>query len=494
MAGPNFNDTDKQPLTATTLTDAVVMGKQLPGTYAALAGVVAIGDTLEVALEKIDGNVAATTIVANAALPAADFTSANVTAKVLGAGYAALAGVVTIGDTLEVAVEKLDGNVAAAGGSGTTIKTYTKAMMGGVDADRYASFGMGVYAGKLYIGTYNATVATNSTAAKLMVYDGTTWSIIDKATMGAHNNDNGLLSFCVYNNKLYIGTNNGTAATDATGCKVLCYDGAAWTSFTKATMGGHANDIAIYSMCVYDGKLYIGTYNTTAATDASGAKVISYDGATWTAYTKTTMGGVNADFAMLMPVVYNSKLYFGTENATVATNSTAAKLITYDSSTSTWAIITKATMGGTNGDTSLSSLGIYNSKLYVRSYNAIAATDSTASKFLIYNGATWSTLNKNVMGEVAADRYSPFLVAYGSKFYFQTNNSTNVTDITGSKLVAYDASDGSFTLYPKAMLCGLGPDLAGESGIEFLGKLWFGLYNATASIDITGSRVISFEA
>jgi hypothetical protein len=93
-------------------TSVNVMAKLLTG-FSSSAGALAAGDSLITGINKLDGNVAGTVIVANAALPAADFTSANVTAKVLGAGYSALAGVVTIGDTLEVAFEKLDGNVAA---------------------------------------------------------------------------------------------------------------------------------------------------------------------------------------------------------------------------------------------------------------------------------------------------------------------------------------------------------------------------------------------
>jgi len=57
---------------------------------------------------------AAAQATADAALPAASFTDAAVTGKLLGAGYLAAAGTVTIGDSLEVAIEKLDGNSAAA--------------------------------------------------------------------------------------------------------------------------------------------------------------------------------------------------------------------------------------------------------------------------------------------------------------------------------------------------------------------------------------------
>jgi hypothetical protein len=52
-------------------TDAAITAKVLGAGYLASAGTVAIGDSLEIALEKLDGNIAAAAIVANAALPKA---------------------------------------------------------------------------------------------------------------------------------------------------------------------------------------------------------------------------------------------------------------------------------------------------------------------------------------------------------------------------------------------------------------------------------------
>lgn len=65
--------------------------------YAASAGTVTIGDSVEVAIEKLDGNIGALTAESIA----------------LTAGYAPAAGTVTIGDSVEVAIEKLDGNIGA---------------------------------------------------------------------------------------------------------------------------------------------------------------------------------------------------------------------------------------------------------------------------------------------------------------------------------------------------------------------------------------------
>ena len=259
------------------------------------------------------------------------------------------------------------------------IAIITKATMGGVVADTYMQ-SMAVYNGKLYIGTFNAALATDSTAAKVLCFDGSTWSVITKATMGGVNADRDIQSMAIYNDKLYMGTTNITAATNSTAAKLLVFDGSAWSVITKATMGGVGADIIIQSMVVYNDKLYIGTYNVTAATNSTAAKLLVFDGSTWSVITKATMGGVNADIVMQSMAIYNGKLYIGTQNTTLATTSTAAKLLVFDGST--WSVITKDTMDGVTTDIYMQSMAVYGSKLYIGTHNVTAATDNTAAKIL----------------------------------------------------------------------------------------------------------------
>lgn len=82
---------------------------QLSTNYASAAGTVTIGDTIEVAIEKLNGNFEARTP-----------EDINLTA-----GYAAAAGTVTIGDSVEVAIEKLDGNIQAISGAQFAQETFT---------------------------------------------------------------------------------------------------------------------------------------------------------------------------------------------------------------------------------------------------------------------------------------------------------------------------------------------------------------------------------
>ena len=82
------------------------------------------------------------------------------------------------------------------------------------------------------------------------------------------------ISMAEYNGSLYAGTVN---QENNNGCAVWRYDGG--TVWTQVASGGFgdANNFAAYSMTVYGGLLYVGTYNST-----TGCEVFSYDGATWT--------------------------------------------------------------------------------------------------------------------------------------------------------------------------------------------------------------------
>jgi hypothetical protein len=92
-------------------TDAAVTGKLLTG-YSSSAGLVAAGDTLLVGINKLNGNQVLSKATADAALPLADFTAAAVTGKLI-TGFSSTTGAVQATDSILVALNKLDGNLAA---------------------------------------------------------------------------------------------------------------------------------------------------------------------------------------------------------------------------------------------------------------------------------------------------------------------------------------------------------------------------------------------
>ena len=371
----------------------------------------------------------------------------------------------------------------------TSVKptVITKATIGGVANDTQM-WSMAVYKNKLYVGTYNNTNATDATGAKLLVFDGTTWAVITKATMGGANGDWWMRSMAVFNDKLYIGTGNTTAATNATGSKLLVYDGTTWTSITKATMGADANDLHMQSMSVYNSSLYIGTINATVSTDATGAKLIKYDGTTWTTVTKAIMGGVNADTSLSSMAVFNGVLYIGTVNATNATDNTAAKLLAL--SGATWSVITKTTMGGVGADTAMFSMAVYNSKLYIGTQNVTSSVTATSAKLIVYNGNTWATIIKSAMGGGGAntDTCFDFMAVYNGRLYVGGYNATAAINATAAKLFQFDQA--AWIGITKDTLGGVTTDQDLFSMAVFKGNLYIGTYSSTSATDATGSKII----
>jgi hypothetical protein len=239
---------------------------------------------------------------------------------------------------------------------------YTKATIG-LDSSVELLGRMVVYQEKLYIGSYSLTVDTDDTAACLIVYDKSddSWTVITKADIGFVAADDTVEPIAVYDGKLWVGTNNYTAASDGTGASIACFDGTTWTRYTKGDILGTDADCALgvswmYGCgLVFDDKLFISTYNPTAATDSTAAKLLVYDGTSWSRIVKSTIGASNADKCFISGAVYDGYAFWGTYNSTAATDSTAAKLVRY--SGSAWTTYNKSTFGGVNADRGI---GIYN--------------------------------------------------------------------------------------------------------------------------------------
>ena len=92
-------------------------------------------------------------------------------------------------------------------------------------------------------------------------------------------------SLCVYNGKLYAGSYPGG--------KVFVFDGSTWSESYDST------ETYIYSLCVYNGKLY--------ASSGTGGKVFVFDGSTWSESYDST------ETHIWSLCVYNGKLYAGSE-------------------------------------------------------------------------------------------------------------------------------------------------------------------------------------
>ena len=127
------------------------------------------------------------------------------------------------------------------------------------DVNNEETIGMVVYNNFLYVGTTNET-----TGCEVWQYNGTSCTKVNTDGFGDFHNDGGP-GLTVYNNLLYAGTWNET-----TGCEVWKYDGAtSWTRVDPGAPGpgnggfGDVNNKAAWAHTVYNDRLYVGTDNIT---------------------------------------------------------------------------------------------------------------------------------------------------------------------------------------------------------------------------------------
>jgi len=115
--------------------------------------------------------------------------------------------------------------------------------------------------------------------AEVWEYNGSAWTQVNTDGFGDANNDY-VFSLAVYNNRLYVGT-----ANTVTGAEVWEYNGSAWVQVNTDGFGDFTNAY-ILTLAAYNSKLYAGAVNTTTS------------GEVWSSYAlanlKVTVTGSNS--------------------------------------------------------------------------------------------------------------------------------------------------------------------------------------------------------
>jgi hypothetical protein len=216
-----------------------------------------------------------------------------------------------------------------------------------------------MYNSELYAGGY-FTNAGGKTANCIAKWNGSTWSAVGSGM------NNGVYVLYVYNSELYA----GGAFTMADG-KTTNYV-AKWNGSTWSAIGSGMNDV-VYALAVYNGELYAGGQFTTA--DGKTANYIAkWNGSTWSA----VGNDVNENVQAL--AVYNGELYAGG----YFTGKTANYIAKWNGSA--WS----AVGSGVPSITSVSTLVVYNSTLYLGGIWYFPNTGQSLWSVYKWNGSTWS--------------------------------------------------------------------------------------------------------
>jgi hypothetical protein len=322
-----------------------------------------------------------------------------------------------------------------------------------------------VYNGSLYIGTNEAGLA------EVYRYDGgTTWTKVSQAAAGTIAASgttaiSAVSDMIVYNGSLYIATAKANAA------EVYRYDGGTtWTKVSQATAGtiaaaGTAAIDGVYTMAVNNGVLYIGTNEPNAA------EVYRYDGGTtWTKVSQATAGtiangGTAAIEGLRSMVVYNGSLYVGTYEPN------AGEVYRYDGGTN-WVRITNAAGQITGGGTA----SIDVARAFVHNGTLFIATDETGlAELYRYDGGTTSTkVSQATAGTLAPSGTSAIngitnIISYNGLMYVLTikANAAEIYAFTYANAQSYELF---FNAYSSNDTNGESNGLQGGGSIAFLGE------------------------
>ncbi len=281
----------------------------------------------------------------------------------------------------------------------------------------------------------------------------TNWAQINTDGFGNTNNFSAF-SMAVYGGKLYVGTWN-----NPDGCGVWRCDGSGTGDWTQINTNGFgsANNRGAHAMAVYNDCLYVGTANNTA-----GFEVWKYDGSSWTRVAGGGLGDSANTWAGSM-VVHDNILYLGT--------SFQAGVFTYDGST--WTQINENGFGDSDNQ-QVRSLAVYGGKVYAGVYNT---TDN--ANLYRYDGPTtsdWTLVASGGFGGNFVEFRS--LAAYDGKLFIGGSGwstSCQVWEYDGAAFtrndpgasMQYDAAR-CMTVFQGKLYVGTGND----SGVPSGGQVW----------------------
>jgi|GEM_PF-966816 len=249
-----------------------------------------------------------------------------------------------------------------------------------------------------------------------------------------------IYSLAVYNGKLYAGMGNGTGDGD-----VLVFDGSTWSTSYDGTQE------VIYALAVYNGKLYAGQ-----GLDQTDGDVLVFDGSTWSTSYDGTQDAIRA-FA-----VYNGKLYAGQGN-----KNNDSDVLVFDGST--WS----TSYSGTENN--INALAVYNGKLY-----AGQGSGANDGDVLVFDGSTWSTSYNGSQETISS------LAVYNGKLYAGQGSGANDGDVLvfdGSTwTTSYDGAQesiSSLAVYNGKLYAGMGSGSGDGDVLVFDGTSWTTSYNGS---------------
>ena len=224
---------------------------------------------------------------------------------------------------------------------------------------------------------------------------GTTWAISYDNVSGDLQEYETIWSLAVYNGKLYAGMGNAINEGD-----VWSFDGATW-AISYDNVDADAQDYEnAWSLAVYNGKLYAGMSSGVNEGD-----VWEFNGATWAiSYDNVAADAQDYEYVSSL-AVFNGKLYAG-----VGSGVNEGDVWSFDGAT--WAISYNNVSADAQDYEFVWSLAVYNGKLY-----AGVGDNTNEGDVWSFDGATWAISYDNVSADAQDYERVISLAVYNGKLY-----------------------------------------------------------------------------
>ena len=259
-----------------------------------------------------------------------------------------------------------------------------------------APFGTTLYAG---------TATGSGNGAQIWRHSGGTWSSV--MPNGFSDPFNVAIDHLIeFGGALYAGTYNWDGLTSEGGEVWRSTNGTAWSQVVDAGFGDVGNEEA-FRFAVYDGDLYVGTWN------GSGAEVWrspSGDSGTWSQSVASGFGGTS-NTAVLALEPHAGYLYAGTSNS----SSGAQVWRSASGDPGTWSSVAPSGFGDV-ANTGITALAEFNGDLYAATLNG---TGNEAWRCHGCDGADWEQVIGNGMGN-DCNRGMSALESAGQRLYWVT--------------------------------------------------------------------------
>lgn len=387
------------------------------------------------------------------------------TAGKVGVGTSSLTEALNVGGNILIGAQA-DNTSSVALVNGTA-GTYSG--QAGIDG-AYSSV---VFNGKLYVGT------KETDNAGVYRYDGGgSWTLVSNAAgkvVSGDAQDIDAITLTVFNGKMYAATRTGVTGTGA----VYEYNGSSWTMITPArgTLGAETARDGVYDIHVWNNRLYV----VTEEPNASG--LYRYDGGTtWTRLNATVGKGLaetTADIDAGVLIAYGGRLWWG-----VITGSTTGRIYMYDGNTFTLINTTAGQFAsGTTGVPDVTAIAVFAGQLFIGTGNTSSSSFNLANVY-VYRGGVPGAAGANVFGKLTATSgrvdatndatdvdYISAMKAYNGRLY--VGSSTSAAGNAGG-LYEYNGVSGFTTIGTRGTFGAQTNVDQVDSLIEFNGTLYIG--------------------